>query len=158
VSTDLTLWERVDERVLRWLAAQQPTIGSVQYRFETREPVPDDDLPGLSSLEVHESLERLESYGLVDGRTSSAMANTTWTNLRVTALGLIILGEWPDLDRVATAASVHLLLRALAEEAPESEKSALRRAAGVVGRTGDDIVRGTVADLAKTAGRELGGK
>jgi hypothetical protein len=43
--------------------------------------------------------------------------------------------EWPDLDRVATAASLHQLLRALSEDAPKEDQNALRRAAGVVART-----------------------
>lgn len=75
----------------------------------------------------------------------------------MTAFGWIVLGEWPDLDRIATAASIHRLLRALSDEAPEQERDALRRAAGVVARTADEVVRGTTADVARTLGREAVG-
>jgi hypothetical protein len=84
------------------------------------------------------------------------MGNSTWSRLRVTAAGLIVLGEWPDLDRVATASSLHELLRALSEDAPE-ERSALRRTAGSVARTADEVLRGTAADIAGAAGEEAAG-
>jgi hypothetical protein len=65
-----------------------------------------------------------------------------------------VRGEWPDLDRVATAAGMHRLLRALAEDAPEEEASALRRAAGALSRTANDVIPSTAAELAHDAGRE----
>src|SRR6266540_5509492 len=66
------------------------------------------------------------------GSTPPPLASTDWSKLRVRASGWIVLGEWPDLERVATAASLHRLLRALADDAPEEERGALVRAAGVV--------------------------
>jgi hypothetical protein len=143
--------------VLRWVTTLPPSFEMEGYRLELREPEALDELPGLTSRDVHESLLRLQSHRLVDGRESRAMQSSTWSMLRLTALGLIILGEWPDLDRVGTAASLHRLLRALAEEAPQEERSPLVRAAGVVSRTADEVVRGTAADIAGTIGREAGG-
>lgn len=149
-----TKWERVDEPVLRWIATLPPSLGMKSYHLELREPEPFAELPGLSSRDVHESLLRLRSHRLIDGRESGAMRNSTWSMLRPTASGLIVLGEWPDLDRVATAASLHRLLRALGEEAPDEERGALVQAAGVVSRTADAVLRGTATDIAGTIGRE----
>jgi hypothetical protein len=112
---------------------------------------------GLSNLDVQQSLTRLRSHGLIDGNEFAAMQNSTWSSLRVTAAGLIVLGEWPDLDRVASAASLHRLLRALSDDAPETERTALRQAAGVVARYGDEVLRGTAADVAGAAGAEAAG-
>jgi hypothetical protein len=125
-----------------------------QHELNLREPAP-SAVEGLDSREVHEGLHRLYSHDLIDGDEDIATQSVLWSKLRVTASGWIVLGEWPDLDRVATAASVHRLLRALAEEAPEAERSALVRAAGVVSRTADEVVRGTAADIARTIGREV---
>jgi hypothetical protein len=49
------------------------------------------------------------------------------------------------------------LLRALSEDAPEEDQNALRRAAGVVARTADDVLRGTAADVAGGMGEEAAG-
>ena len=110
--------------------------GATLLDLELRDPEPFEGIPGLTSRDVEESLLRLLSDGLIDGMESAAFGNSTWSRLRVTARGLIVMGEWPDLDRVATAASLHRLLRALSEDAPEDDQTALRRAAGVVGTNG----------------------
>lgn len=59
-----------------------------------------------------------------------------------------------DIDTVATAASVHGILRRLSDEAGPKERDALRRAAGLAGRTADEVVRGTAIELARSAARE----
>jgi hypothetical protein len=149
-----TLWDRVDERVLRWVATLPPSLAMEIHLFEVARPEPFEPIPGLTSRDVHASLRRLVSAGLVDGSEGPPLQSVDWSKLRVTASGWIVLGEWPDLDRVATATSLHRLLRALAEDAPEEERSALVRAAGVVSRTADEIVRGAAADIAGTIVRE----
>jgi hypothetical protein len=123
--------------------------------FRLAEPEAFAAIPGLSSREVHESLKRLASHGLVDGDEGPPLQTVHWSKLRVTAFGWMVLGEWPDLDRVASAASIYRLLHALAESAPEEERGALVRAAGAVSRTADEVVRGTIADVAGTVGREV---
>jgi hypothetical protein len=125
------------------------------HQFSLREREPFEAIPGLDSHDVNESLLRLFSHGLIDGEEHRSMGFTTWAKLRVTASGWIVRGEWPDLDRVATAASMHRLLRALSDKAPDEERGALRRSAGVVARTGDDVIRGTAIDIAATIGREI---
>ena len=80
---------------------------------------------------------------------------TTWTNLRLTSLGLVAIGEWPDLDLIASAAGIHDVLDALADAAPEEERSFLRRTAGTVGRLGDEIVRSTLSGIAGDLGKDV---
>jgi hypothetical protein len=58
------------------------------------------------------------------------------------------LGEWPDLDRVASAQGLTVLLAELADEASDADdKKALRRTAGAIGRLGEGIVNSTVEAL-----------
>lgn len=154
---EATLWERVDEPVLRWVATLPSSLAMEIRAFGVATPEPFDPIPGLNSRDVHQSLQRLRSHRLVDGIEGPAVQSVTWTKLRVAAFGWIVLGEWPDLDRVATAASVHGLLRALADDAPEQVRSALVRAAGVVSRTADEVVRGTAANVAGTVGGDVAG-
>jgi hypothetical protein len=156
---DLTesLWERVDEPVLRWVASLPPSLNADVYDLELREPEPFDPIRGLDSREVDESLRRLLSHGLIDGRAADAFQTTMWSSLRLTAYGLVILGEWPDLDRVATAAALHRILSALADDANEDSSAALRRAAGVISRTSDDVLRSTATELAHDLGKEIAG-
>jgi hypothetical protein len=153
---ETTIWERVDEPVLRWVASL-PGLTGEMYDLEVGEAQPFEHVPGLDSAEVDASLRRLLSHGLVDGRVAAATQTSLWSSLRVTAHGLIYLGEWPDLDRVASALSLHGLLRALAEQAGEDASPALRRAAGVVSRTSDDVLRGTASELAHDLGKEIAG-
>lgn len=153
-----TLWERVDEPILRWVASLGSVLDSdTQVNLELREPERFEPVPGLTSRDVQESLRRLRSHELIEGGEAAAFGNSTWTRLRVTAAGLVVLGEWPDLDRVANAASLHRLLRALSDDAPEADQSALRKAAGVVGKYGDEVLRGTAADVAGAAGEKATG-
>lgn len=149
-----TLWESVDEPILRWIASLPSSFEMEVHHLELRKPVPFTPIAGLTSRDAHEGLARLQSHGLVGGVEHSMNNSTAWSKLRVTARGWIVLGEWPDLDRVATAASIHKLLRALADEAPDDDRAALIRAAGVVSRTADEVVRGVASDIAKTAGSE----
>jgi len=150
-------WERIDEPVLRWVATLPPSLGMDFYELDLREPQPFEAIPDLDSKEVHDSLRRLTSYGLVASSLSLAGHDALWKAPRVTSSGWIVLGEWPDLDRVATAASLHQLLRALADNAPKEERGALLRAAGVVSHTADDVLRATATDVAKTFGKEAAG-
>jgi hypothetical protein len=150
-----TLWETIDEPMLRWVAARPPSLDVEIHQFPLREPEPFPDVDGLDSRDANESLLRLQSANLIDGIHGRTMGGDHWTELRVTAHGWIVLGEWPDLDRVATAASIHRLLRALADDAPEDDATALRRAAGVASRTVDAVVRDALAEVAHGAGEEL---
>jgi hypothetical protein len=151
----MTKWDEGDEPVLRWVFSLPPTFDTHEIlEFPTSEPEPFGPVEGLDTRTATESLRRLHGYGLIDGRNSGWFGGEGWTELRVTALGLIYLGEWPDLDLVATASMIHHLLRAAANEAPEEERAALVRAAGIVGRTVNGVVRDTLTGVAGSAGKE----
>jgi hypothetical protein len=151
-----TLWDRVDDRVLRWVTSLPPSLEGRIYELELRQPEPFTGIEGLVSRAVDESLIRLVGYGLVEGGRNDFGVSVTWSGLRVTAQGFMVLGEWPDLEQVLTAASLRLWLENLARDAPDAEQSALRRAAEAAGRFGDDVVRAIASDVGRSLGRGLG--
>jgi hypothetical protein len=147
-----TLWERVDERVLRWVAALPPAFENDSILdFPTRPPRPFEPITGLDTQEVGEALRRLYEAGFIGGKNDY----DSWYDLRLAPRGLVLLGEWPDFELAASAAALHNVLRAVAEQAPEAERDAIVRAAGVLGRTVDDVVRGTLADVAHAGGEDI---
>lgn len=148
-----TTWQRVDEPVLRWVASLPPSLTTgeildLSHRAET------SPVEGLEPLEVDRSLRRLLDGGFISGNGD---AMNLWWRLRLAPRGLVYLGEWPDIELVASAATLHRVLRTLAEDAPEDERDAVNRAAGVVARTVDGVLRDTLAEVAHGAGEELAG-
>jgi hypothetical protein len=54
--------------------------------------------------------------------------------------GLIVLGQWPDLDRVASVQGITVMLARLAESVDDpGDQKALRQTAGAIGRLGEAI-------------------
>lgn len=144
-----TVWERVDERVLTWVATLPPAFMSDEIvDFPTRPPEPFEPIAGLNTQEVGEALLRLYDAGFVGGKCDY----DSWYELRLAPKGLIYLGEWPDLELAASALTLHHLLRAVAEQAPAEEQDAIVRAAGVIGRTMDGVLRDTLTDVAHAGG------
>lgn len=154
----MSVWTDVDEPVLRWLAEQPPSfIPDVwQWQLELRpEPTP-NEVGNLDSVQVDEALTRLYDHGLVDGRRTETISYARWSRLRLTGHGLLILGEWPDLDRLASAAGLRLLLTRLAEEAPDAdERGNLRQLVGFLSQLGEDVVTETLTEVGGGAGEEL---
>jgi len=151
-----TTWTTVDERVLRWVLAQLPTLEqpSEIRDYPTREPQPFPEIEGLDTRQVSEALYRLKSHGLIDGGEDDMGRMVLWWRVRVTARGLQVLGEWPDLDCIASAVSIRNVLLELAGDAPAEEQKALKRAAGLLGRTSAEVVRDALAELSSDATRE----
>ncbi len=141
----VSTWDAVDDLVLRWLFAQDSNPDwDGRLRDLVLRPTPepqtafDDD---LDARQVDEALTRLKGYGLLVGERHETTHYAYWSQLRLTADGLVVLGEWPDLDRVASAQGMVALLTELAEEATDTEdQRALRKAAGSIGRLGDAVV------------------
>jgi hypothetical protein len=153
----VSTWDEVDERVLRWLLDQDSNPGwdgrikLVVYG----QPQPFQNLNGeIDSRQADEALTRLHSHGLIAGvRTGTAMA-AFWSGLRLAPRGLILLGEWPDLDRVASLEGLQAVFAGLAKQAEDAgDRTALRRTAGAIGRLGEGIVDSTIESL----GEELAG-
>ncbi len=139
----MSAWDEIDEPVLRWLLAQD---SNPDWRGRSEElphaptPAPTfrDD---LNSRQVDEALERLAGHGLISGQRETTNAYAFWIKLRLTASGLVLLGEWPDLDRVSGARGLATVLSELAGETADPEdKRALRKAAGAVTQLGEAIV------------------
>jgi hypothetical protein len=148
----MSTWDEVDDVVLRWLFAQDsdPSWEGVTDKLVFRPtPEPQAAFGGeLDSRQVDEALTRLRDHGLIAGDRSPTTHHVRWWGLRVTADGLIVLGQWPDLDRVASAQGLVVLLSELASDAQDDvDRKALRQAAGAVGRLGEGIIDSTVESL-----------
>lgn len=145
----MSRWEEVDEPVLRWLAARPSSfIHSWALDLGIRREIPAcEEIPGLDERDVDGALTRLKGHGLIDGNRQESIEKAYWSRLRVTGLGLQILGEWPDLDRLSQAAGLRLLLTKIADESDDpDEQQHLRRLVGFMGSVGDGIVDQTVRD------------
>ena len=157
------LWQR-DERVLRWVTKEyRRTHGRFDFEYETNPPQPVAELDGMFSTELQASLWRLHQFSLIHAeapadpncracdtdRPRNVMVGTmAWSRLGPTASGLIALGEFPNLDRITSAAGIRAMLDALANWAPEEAASRLRKAAGLVAALDDDVLRATLARVA----------
>jgi len=159
------VWQR-DERVLRWVFAEsQRAHGGFDFGYETNPPQPVPALDGMLSTDLQTSLWRLLQHGLILGDppadpdcrqcvelSQKAMSGTpSWSGLRPTASGLIVLGEFPDVDRVMSAEGIRAILDALAIWASEEATPRLRQAARLVGRFGDDALRAAIATVSASA-------
>jgi hypothetical protein len=145
-------WDLLDGRVLRWLLDQDANPkweGRTDKLTHRPAPEPQPAFDGeLDSREVDEALTRLKGHDLIDGERTATTHYALWSRLRVTAPGLIILGQWPDLDRAASVQALTSLLARLAEQADDpDDRTALRRTAGAVGRLGEGIVDSAVESL-----------
>ena len=148
----MSTWDEIDERVLRWLLTQdsdpkwQGRTENLVFRPQ-EEPRPEFD-GALDSRQVDDALRRLHDHGLIDGTRGATTHYAYWSQLRVTANGLIILGHWPDLDRVASYQGLTTLVARLAEQTEDqSDKAALRQTAGAIGRLGEDVVESALESL-----------
>lgn len=156
------LWER-DERVLRWVLAEyRRAHGGYAFEYETNPPQPVAELDGLLSTDLQTSLRRLHQFGLVhadapadpncracgvDQPQNVIVGKVLWSRLRPTASGLIAVGEFPGVDRIMTAKGVRAVLDALSAWAPEEAASRLRKAARLLGKLDDDVVRAGLANV-----------
>jgi hypothetical protein len=147
-----TTWDLVDERVLRWVASLPTAFSNDEiYDFPVQPPEAFAPLRGLNTQEVGEALRRLHDAGFIGGKSEYE----AWYELHVAPNGLIYLGEWPDLSLAASALALHRLLRDIAAQAPEQERNTLTRAAGVLGRTGDAVLRDALSEVIHAGGEDL---
>lgn len=157
-SAKVTTWTDIDEPVLRWVAEQGPSLPpGWMLKLELRPTIPSVDIPGLDEAQIHDALLRLESAGLVAANDpQETNAHVYWSRLRVTARGSMVLGAWPDLDQVDAVEAMQVSLAALAEAEPDPERrTALRRAAGLLGSLGASVAIKIATGAAADAGGEL---
>lgn len=65
-------------------------------------------------------------------------------------------GEWPPVDGAALNDALALMLRRLAEDLPDNEATATRRAGSALGKMTAETVWDTVKGEARRAGGEFG--
>lgn len=152
----MTTWEQIDEPVLRWVAAlPNPLVHHDIQEFNRSNPEPFDPIPHLDTAQIGAALVRLSSAALIGGRFDDLGSSVLCWQLYVAPCGLQVLGEWPDLDAVASAVGMRRLLLALAEQASDpEEQGALKGAAGLVGRTASDVIRDAIGEIAADATKE----
>jgi hypothetical protein len=149
----VTIWSDVDEPVLQWLLKSSDNAewrsGMLELSLYGPEDCADELGLSLDSRQLHEALTRLRDYGLIAGKLHLSEC-AIWSHLRLTADGLIVLGEWPDLDGVASFEGLQALLARLAAGVEDNdERSALRRAAGAIGRLGKGVVDSELESLSE---------
>lgn len=155
----MTLWSVVDEPVLSFLAAQPSSMPpGWSWQLELRPTIPSTEIDGLDERQIDESLLRLQTAGLIDSlERVETIGYAYWSRLRVTALGSMVMGVWPDFERVDAVDALQLNLAALesVEEDPEARKG-IRRAAGVLGSLGASVVSRIVESESGDLGGEVG--
>ena len=157
----MSIWAQIDEPVLRWLRETRDSpltdarILELGLRTATERC---EEVPGLTTEQVDQALIRLLEHGLIEGERGETSALANWANLRVTGSGLQVLGEWPDLDQLAGAVGLKLLLGELAIDARDPEdQSALRRLVGAIGEVGEGVALRTLSSAAAEVGEEASG-
>jgi hypothetical protein len=158
----MSTWSESDEPVLRWLREQGSSFLPETWNLKLglrRSVEPPDEVPGLSSEQMDQALTRLLEHGLIDGRRQETIGYAFWSGLRMTARGMQVLGEWPDLDQLTSAVGMKMLLNELAKSATDTEdQGALRRMVGVIGEVGEGIALSTLNTAVEDLGGELGGE
>lgn len=157
----MSTWTESDEPVLRWLQAEVPSFlpETWHLRLGLRDSVePSEEVPELNTEQVDQALTRLQEHGLIAGKRQETIGYASWSGLRVTARGLQVLGEWPDLDQLTSAVGIKMLLNELAQSAGDPEdQGALRRMVGVIGEVGEGVALSTLNAAAGDLGGDLDG-
>jgi hypothetical protein len=146
-------WEQMEAPILRWVL-EHGNEGTGQLWHESEEPF--GSIPELTQAQVADAIKRLQQYGLVASEKPTATnAYESWHQLRPTADGLRVLGDWPPAQGAAVNVALARILRALADsdEVSEEERTAMRRAAGTLSQMTGDVVM----DVAQEEMRKLAG-
>lgn len=152
MSGEPTEWERIDLPVLRW-AHEKPWGNNWQF---DRGDDASDEVPGVSNNELDASLRRQTDAGFIAGNRTETIGYFYWAQLRITANGLRVLGQWPpDLGAGVDQALILLLGQLADQAASEEEAKWYRRAGGTVSRFGAAVVTGVVLGEVRRAGGEV---
>jgi hypothetical protein len=81
---------------------------------------PSEEIAGLTTEQEDQALTRLLEYRLIAGERGETSAFAHWSGLRVTGRGMQVLGVWPDLDQLASAVCLKLLLKSSRPRRPRT--------------------------------------
>jgi hypothetical protein len=146
-------WEELEAPVLHWVL-KHGDEGTGQLWYGNAEPFA--GIPELTQAQVADAIKRLQQHGLVASEKPTATnAHESWHQLRPTADGLRVLGEWPPAEGAAVNVALARILRALAssDDVSDEERTATRRAAGTLSQ----MAGGVVMDVAQEEMRRLAG-
>jgi hypothetical protein len=147
----VTTWTEIDEPILRWFLEREedPEWTGRLHLTMRPQPEPLPEFGGLDNMQVDAALVRLQDHMLISGERTETTGYARWSWLRLRAEGLILLGEWPDLDQIASAIGLQTLIAALADDVDDAEdRRSLRQTAGAVGRLGEGVIEETIASIA----------
>ena len=146
-------WEDLELPVLRWIHTTPPEdTGGVDTGDLRPGNNPAKVLPEVTESQLDEALRRLEQYGLIVGMRGETSGLVFWMQLRVTANGLRLLGEWPPAEGATINEALAAVLRRLAPELSEEGATAARRAGSALAK----IPAGAVYDVLKEQAHRLG--
>ncbi len=109
--------------MLQWVHELFPDDTASFSRSEASE-----SFPHLTGAQVDDALRRLYGHGLIEGKPQETSGLFYWTWLRPTGDGLRVLGEWPPAEETALNDVLAEVLRRLADDLPEEDATATRRA------------------------------
>lgn len=139
-------WEEFELPVLTWVHQLFPDDTAV---FASSEP--SELFPSLTGAQVDDALMRLHRHGLIEGRRQETSSLFYWTWLRPTGDGLRVLGEWPPREEAALNDVLADVLRRLADDLPEEDARATRRA----GSSARRFSKQALIDLGKVEAQRL---
>jgi len=146
-------WDDLELPALRWIHETPPEdTGGVDTGDLHHGNNPAAVLPELTESQLDQALRRLEQHGLVVGHRGEASGLAFWMQLRVTANGLRVRGEWPPAEGTTINEALVAVLRRLAPELPEEDATAARRAGSTVAK----MSAGAVLDAVKEQAQRLG--
>lgn len=146
-------WDDLELPALRWIHMAPPQdAGGVSTGDLGRGDSPAEVLRELTESQLDEALRRLRQHGLIAGKRGETVGFAFWMQLRVTADGLRVLGEWPPAAGAAVNEALAAVLRRLAPELPEEDASAARRAGSALAK----LSAGTVLDVLKNQAQQFG--
>jgi hypothetical protein len=144
-------WEELERPVLRWVyECGWARTGQLDHLVDK----PSSILPHLNDRQFDEALRRLLDHGLVIGRRKEALV-VWWDNVRVTANGLRVLGEWPPLEAAMVNVTLARVLRALAGDLDEEDATAAKRAGSALAKMSGEVVLDIVTDRVQELGGDL---
>ena len=150
--TEPHTWEELELPVLHWVYEHAwAETGELRHLEQDH---PSSVLPQFTDAQFDEALRRLSEYGLITGHRAEALV-VWWNDLRVTAAGLRVLGEWPPVEAAIINVALARVLRALAGDLSDEDATAAKRAGSALSKMSGEVVLDVVADRLKSLGEDV---